>query len=215
MPRAFTQPEREIIHKRLLAQGNKFFSAYGLKKTNIDEIARAAGISKGAFYSFYESKEALFMDVIEEVEIRLRLELLAAIDQPGPTPRARLLAVLKKAFSLFETMPLLKSLTSSDYELLSGRVSMQKFQQHLTSDRDFIDTMIVRCQEAGIPIRAKSEDMVKLMYPLVLAVIHQAEFGPTGFSGGIEMLLELIAAFCLGEVEIQAQISGRIAPVAE
>ena len=63
---------------RLLQAGHKQFSAHGLKKTNIEELAEVARISKGAFYHFYESKEALFMDVIEEVEQRSRREIFAA-----------------------------------------------------------------------------------------------------------------------------------------
>ena len=65
MPKAFTEQEKELIRKRLLEQGYKQFSAYGLRKTNIEEVASACGISKGAFYLFYPSKEALFMDVVE------------------------------------------------------------------------------------------------------------------------------------------------------
>ena len=88
MPKGFTEHEKELIRKRLLEQGYKQFSAYGLKKTNVEELAEASGISKGAFYLFYESKEALFMDVIELAEERFRQEILAAIDLPGPSPRA-------------------------------------------------------------------------------------------------------------------------------
>ena len=54
MPKGFTEHEKELIGQRLLEQGYRLFSAYGLKKTNIEEIARAAGISKGAYYNFYE-----------------------------------------------------------------------------------------------------------------------------------------------------------------
>src|SRR5512135_636629 len=97
MPKAFSEREKELIKSRLLEQGYKLFSAYGLKKTNVEEIAAAAGISKGAFYNFYESKEALFMDVVEQAETRVRQELLAVVDLPGPSPRARLFAVLKTA----------------------------------------------------------------------------------------------------------------------
>ncbi len=84
MPRAFTEQERTVIGRRLLQQGYRLFSTYGLAKTNVEEIAKAAGISKGAFYLFYESKEALFMDVIEEAEVRVRQELLAVIDSARP-----------------------------------------------------------------------------------------------------------------------------------
>jgi AcrR family transcriptional regulator len=204
-----------MIGKRLLEQGYKLFSAYGLKKTNVEEIAKAAGISKGAFYRFYESKEALLMDVIEQAEIRVRQELLAVIDLPGPSPRARLFAVLKKAFILFEAIPILQFFTGSDYDLLFRRVPAEKLQEHLASDRVFFEELITRCRKAGIPIRAQSEQISGLLYLLVLAILHKDDFALNNFSGSIDLLLELVAAFCLGEVEIQLQKPISPAPVSE
>ena len=205
MPKGFSEQEKALIGKRLLEQGYRLFSAYGLKKTNIDEIALAAGISKGAFYNFYESKEALFMDVIEQVEIRFRQEILAVVDLPGPSPRARLSAVLKKAFAVFETMPILQFVTSSDYDLLFRKFPAEKLQEHLASDRTFLEELIARCQNAGIPIRAQPEQIVGLLYPLVLTILHKDDWGGINFSGSIDLLLELVAAFCLGEVESQLE----------
>ena len=205
MPKAFTEHEKELIGKRLLEQGYKQFSAYGLRKTNVEELAEAAGISKGAFYLFYASKEALFMDVIEQAEIRFRQEIVAVVDLPGPSPRARLFAVLKKAFSLVKTLPILQFLTGSDYDLLFRRIPAEKFQEHLASDRAFFEELIIRCQNAGIPIQAQYEEISGLLYPLVLTILHKDDFGANYLSGGIDLLLELVAAFCLGEVEIQVQ----------
>ncbi len=205
MPKGFTEHEQELIGKRLLAQGYKMFSAFGLKKTNIEEIAKAAGISKGAFYNFYESKEALFMDVIEETEKRVRRKILALIDLPGPSARARLFAVLKKAFSLFEAIPILKFFTGSDYDLLFRRIPAEKFQEHLASDQAFFDELITHCQNAGIPIRVPSGQIIGLLYPLVPTLLQENDRGPNNFKGNIDLLLELVAAFCLGEVEIQLQ----------
>ncbi len=205
MPKAFTEHEKELISKRLLEQGYKQFSAYGLRKTNIEELAEAAGISKGAFYIFYESKEALFMDVIELAEERFRQEVLAAIDLPGPSPRARLFAVFKKAFNLLKTMPLLQFLTGSDYDLLHRRVPAEKFQEHLANDRVFIEELITHCRQAGIPIQVQAEEISGLLYALVLTILHEEDFGPNNLVGTVDILLELAAAFCLGEVEIQIQ----------
>lgn len=56
MPKAFSEEEKEWIRERLLQEGEKQFSAYGLRKTNIEELADAAGISKGAFYIFFSPK---------------------------------------------------------------------------------------------------------------------------------------------------------------
>ena len=205
MPRAFTEREREMIGRRLLEQGSRLFSAYGLKKTGVEEIAQAAGISKGAFYNFYDSKEALFMDVVEQAEVRVRQEVLAAIALPGASPRARLFAVLQRAFALFQTLPVLRFLTSSDYDLLFRAVPAEKLQEHLAADRGFIEELIARCHDAGIPIRARPDQITGLLYPLVLGILHEDDLGRNSFGGSIDLFLELVAAFCLGEVEIQLQ----------
>ena len=205
MPRAFTGHEKELISRRLLEEGSRLFSAHGLRKTNVEEIAQAAGISKGAFYIFYESKEALCMDVIELAEKRFRMDVLAVIDVPGPSSRARLFAVLKKAFSLLTTMPLSQFFTGSDYDLLFRRVPAATFQEHLASDQAFFAELITRCRNAGILIQAQPEEISGLLYPLAMTILHADEFRASNFGGSVDMYLELIAAFCLGEVEIQAR----------
>jgi AcrR family transcriptional regulator len=205
MPKAFTEHEKELIGARLLEEGYRLFSTYGLRKTSIGELADAAGISKGAFYIFYESKEALFIDAIELAEQRFRQEVLATIDLPGPSPRARLFAVLKRAFGLFQTIPLLQFLTSSDYDLLYRRIPAEKLQGHLASDRLFIDELVTRCRQAGIPIQVPADAINNLFYALVVTILHQDALGPNILHGAVDMLLELVAAYCLGEVEIQLQ----------
>jgi AcrR family transcriptional regulator len=215
MPRGFTELEKELIRKRLIEQGYKWFSAYGLKKTNIAELAEAAKISKGAFYLFYESKEALFMDVAELAEQRYRQEILAAIDLPGLTPRARLLVVFKKAIDLLKKIPILQFFTSSDYDLLFRKVPAEKLQEHLASDRMFFEELVTHCRNADIPIRARPEEISSLLYPLVLAIMHEDDLSLNNFGDSIDLLLELVAAFCLGEVEIQIQKPMSLTPDAE
>ncbi len=203
MPKAFSEREKELIRARLIEAGDKQFSVYGLKKTNIDELARAAQISKGAFYLFYESKEALFMDVAEAVERRARGAILAAIDRPGSSPRARLLAVLKSGFDLLKTTPILRSFTGSDYDWLFRRVPPEKLQAHLASDRLFLQELVARCRAAGIPIHARPDEIARLLYPLVLAGMHADALGPANVDGSVDVLLELVAAYCVGEVAVQ------------
>ncbi|HEX6482250.1 MAG TPA: TetR/AcrR family transcriptional regulator [Ktedonobacteraceae bacterium] len=216
MPKAFTEQEKELIRKRLLEQGHKQFSAYGLRKTNIEELAEAAGISKGAFYLFYASKEALFMDVVEQVEQRFRQELFAMVDLPGPSPRARLFALLHHAFHRVKTIPLLQFLTGSDYDLLFRRVPPEIFQEHLANDRAFINELITRCQNAGIPLRVQTEEILSLLYPLVLTILHEDEYaGAFPLGSSVDVFLELIAAIWLGEIELQLQPPGTLSASSE
>ncbi len=205
MPKAFTEYEKDLIGKRLLEQGYKLFSTYGLRKTNIEELAQAAGISKGAFYNFYESKEALFMDVVEQAEVRFRQEILTMVGLPGLSPRARLLAILKKAFAIVETMPILQFVTGSDYDLVFRRLPAEVLQEHMASDQAFIEELVARCRDAGMPIRAQPEQIVGLLYPLVVTILHKDDWGGLNFGGSADLYLELVAAFCLGEIECQLE----------
>ena len=200
MPKGFTDQEKAAIRARLLAAGEKQFSAHGLKKTSVEELAAAVKISKGAFYLFYDSKESLFIDVAEQVAARYRHDMLAALERPGATPRARLFAAFKVGFNLLKTEPILQYSTSGDYDQLLRRVPPEIMQAHMAQDHIFLETLIARAEELGLHIQVKPEQISGLLYPLVLGSLRVDELGPGGFEGNLDVLLELVAAYCLGEM---------------
>lgn len=204
MPKAFTQAEKDLIHAALLEHGERLFSIHGLKKTNVEEIASAAGISKGAFYLFYPSKEALLMDVVEQAETRFREQVLAVVDQPGPSPRLRLYTVLRHAFDQLKTTPILQAATGADLAVMLRRVPPEMVREHMESDRRFIHRLVERCRAAGIPIQIPEEQVHALVLSLLFTILHEQDLAPTRDAGSTAILLELIAAYCLGEVALQA-----------
>ena len=204
MPKAFTQAEKDLIHAALLELTERLFSVHGLKKTNVEEIAAAAGISKGAFYLFYPSKEALLMDVVEQAETRYREQVLALVDRPGPSPRLRLSAVLRHAFDQLKTTPILQAATGSDLAVMLRRVPPEMVREHMESDRRFIHRLVERCRAAGIPIQIPEEQFHAFMLSLLYVTLHEQDLAPTSDTGSTAILLELIAAYCLGEVALQA-----------
>ena len=64
MAKAFTETEREQIRRQLQDEGLKLFREKGLKKVSVQQLTQAVGIAQGGFYSFYDSKEALFLDCV-------------------------------------------------------------------------------------------------------------------------------------------------------
>lgn len=74
MPR-FSDTEKEMIREKLMREGEKLFVAYGVKKVTVDDLVQAAGIAKGSFYAFYTNKEHLYMDIIEQCQMKLWQEL--------------------------------------------------------------------------------------------------------------------------------------------
>jgi AcrR family transcriptional regulator len=59
-----TRPLPEETRELLLDRAEYRFWTFGFKKTTIDEIVADAGIGKGSFYQFFESKEALVLATI-------------------------------------------------------------------------------------------------------------------------------------------------------
>lgn len=64
MPKSFSEQQKKNIRHKLLTECTQQWSKYGYKKTSIDTLCANAGISKGAFYSFFNSKEALFCEAL-------------------------------------------------------------------------------------------------------------------------------------------------------
>lgn len=202
MPRAFSEQEKIQIRQRLIEHGARLFSTVGLKKTSVEELAVASGISKAAFYLFYPSKEALFMDVAEQAERQYRKEVLAAIDLDGPTPRARLVGVIRRAFRLWKTIPVLQFFTSADFNQVSARVPEEQVLEHMRSDQQFVVELVERCQAASIPIQASPAEIGGLFYTLFFSILHVDDMGPGNLDAAMDLLVELVAAYCLGEVAV-------------
>ncbi|WP_066939914.1 TetR/AcrR family transcriptional regulator [Microtetraspora fusca] len=64
MPPAFTAEEKAHITALLLETGEKLFTAQGLRKTSLEELMAPTGVAKSSFYVFFDSKEALYLELM-------------------------------------------------------------------------------------------------------------------------------------------------------
>jgi AcrR family transcriptional regulator len=84
------QRRREQTRQDLLSAARRVLSRHGFHRTKIIDIAGEAGVAVGTFYLYYPTKEALFLEMVEDA-VRLlkaeidRLESLAT----DPIQRAR------------------------------------------------------------------------------------------------------------------------------
>ena len=58
--------------ERLLSEGKILFGKQGFFETNIHEVTDAAGLSVGAFYTYFESKETFYAELIDRVGREVR-----------------------------------------------------------------------------------------------------------------------------------------------
>ncbi len=110
MPKVFTKEKRLAIREQLQTAGLELFGRHGLYRTTVDMLVNASMIAKGSFYSFYPSKEYLYLDCLETVRDRIMQEhtlpLLSAADVPDVAIRK----LLEKTIDLPRTFPILEDL---------------------------------------------------------------------------------------------------------
>jgi AcrR family transcriptional regulator len=70
----------EATHRAVVAAARASFGTKGYAQTSIDEIAAAAGVTKGAVYHHFAGKEALFRTVWAEVEAEATGRAAATVD---------------------------------------------------------------------------------------------------------------------------------------
>jgi len=73
--------------RQILDGARRVFLAHGFDGDSMGEIAKAAGVSKGTLYVYFDSKEALFEALIVE-ERRSLAEVLFHLDADDPDPRS-------------------------------------------------------------------------------------------------------------------------------
>lgn len=63
-PKSLTVQEKAIQKEKLLAKGRALLAMHGVRKTGVEDIAKAANMAKGSFYQYFASKEAFFFELI-------------------------------------------------------------------------------------------------------------------------------------------------------
>jgi AcrR family transcriptional regulator len=64
---------------RLLEAAEEEFGQKGFYEAQIVDITRRAGVAHGTFYTYFPSKEAIFVELVREINTQLRARLRAAI----------------------------------------------------------------------------------------------------------------------------------------
>jgi AcrR family transcriptional regulator len=78
-------PRGARTRQELLDAAEQVFGKRGFEKASIQEITRQAGVALGTFYVYFPHKEAIFIELVDELGLRLRQALGVAL--AGTTTR--------------------------------------------------------------------------------------------------------------------------------
>jgi AcrR family transcriptional regulator len=173
MRRAVSEEDKGIRRESILAAAKSVFAERGFHATTIGDIAKAAGLSYGSVYWYYESKEALFHALMENEEAALRHHIGAALAAEGPEqPEAMLRRAVQATFEFFESdRATVKLLFRDSFALGSG------FEKHLFGIYERfiaqIEAMIVAGQRQGVVIDAPPRMAAFSVAALIGQVAHR------------------------------------------
>ena len=68
-----SRPRREDVRRRLLQAALEVFAERGYERSSLEQVAAAAGFTKGAVYSNFASKDELFLALMDQ-QVRTRVE---------------------------------------------------------------------------------------------------------------------------------------------
>jgi len=83
--------------RQLIDVALETFATYGFNETTMEDIASAAGVTKPLLYQHFDSKRALYLELIDDVAARL-IDTLAAAALEGARTRQQVEAVFEAYF---------------------------------------------------------------------------------------------------------------------
>ena len=172
---AFTDEQNEQIRNDLIRAARRCGITIGMRKTSVEQLAEAVGISKGSFYKFFDSKELLFFAVLEDIHTECFAVAQRSLQEnatllPADRTAAAILAACRwlaetKAFVFIE----------QDADFLLHRLPEEVKTAHYHDDETHIRALL----EAGGLLQPKGGMALAAatVRGLILTVSHQDQIG--------------------------------------
>jgi len=190
MATAVSDQERELIKAALNEAAKDCLRQYGVRKTTVDELIHRTGISKGSFYNFYDSKEALIFHVLEEYQMSLINELLVELEeseQLGVDTFTELVYGLYQKVSDSFIMTIIKN---QEFDVLMRKIPQERVDEHHLLDNLFTEQVMSFF---------KMKDTIKVdlvstsLRNLFMSMVHKEEVGEENYAAALKLLIRGLA----------------------
>ncbi|RME38679.1 MAG: TetR/AcrR family transcriptional regulator [Thermoflexia bacterium] len=186
----------EETRERILAAAEECFARYGYDATGVAEICKQAGVSKGAFFHHFPTKQALFLELLERWLAGLGEQLAALRFRASTVPDA-LMQMAGMARHVFEVA---RGRLSVFLEFLNQAARDPKVWQATIAPyrryRAFFTGMIEAGIAEGSLRPVDPEAAANALLSLAIGLVLQATVDPNGadwgtvVSQGLHLLLD-------------------------
>lgn len=193
--------QRAKTRQELLSAAGRVFAAKGFHAASVDDVAEAAGYTKGAVYSNFDSKEDLFLALFDE-SVEATVQTLDEIFEAPPEERFAALGARRESVAFFapqwhllETeftlyvarnphlQPKLAQRQAALREQIATRVQRQLGDLGMTTDIDVVDlARLIGAAGDGLTMQQVAEgeaapDMGRL-FSLLLEIMFRGAARP-------------------------------------
>jgi len=171
---AFTENQNETIRRDLIREARRCGVTIGMRKTSVEQLTDAVGISKGSFYKFFPSKELLFFAVLEDIHTECFAAAQASLRETAELPPANRVAaaILAACGWLSETQALV--FIENDAEFLLRRLPDEVKATHYHDDETHIRALL---ENSGLQAKGGIALAAAAIRGLILTVSHQGQIG--------------------------------------
>lgn len=158
--------QRAQTRADLLASAASIFAQRGFHGASVDEIAEAAGYTKGAVYSNFSSKEQLFLSLIDqhlEEAVDAIDEILSAAD---PEERASLIAERQEVMQAFDPEWTLLETEFVLYAARNEQVRERLAERQAEVRRTLAERIKRHFADFGVDVGNRAEDFARVIVAL-------------------------------------------------
>ena len=171
---AFTEEQNKKIRNDLICEARHCGVTVGMRKTAVEQLTEAVGISKGSFYKFFDSKELLFFAVLEDIHTEcfaVAQKSLRENAAVAPADRASA-AILAACRWLSETKAFV--FIENDAEFLLHRLPEDVKTAHYHDDETHLRAVL---ESSGLQPKGGVALAAATVRGLILTVSHQEQIG--------------------------------------
>lgn len=165
------------------------------EKLTVDQLVRDVGISKGAFYLFFDSKEALIFRTIVSIHDRVEGEMLSLIhENHTQDKKAQFIDIMNTLYASVQEAPWLLKLEGTMYQDLVKKVDQNALDAHLERNQEMTQRLM---DHFGI----KDCDVAILsahMRAIFMLLLHKKEIGEAYFDIVVSQQISWLADALFG-----------------
>jgi len=162
----------------IVAAALEEFARVGLAGARIDEIARTARVNKALLYYYFESKEHLFLGVVEQMFEVMTSALRNALSA-AKEPREKLLAFLDANFKVLAAQPAYARLLEQEMDMVKVYLNSFKPDEEPRFSRQITPllTEFRAVLEEGVKTGVFRKIDIDAVLPLLLMLVRTAVRG--------------------------------------